>query len=190
VQVSGDATTLTSNPLNQRIALSVHVDEGMQYKLGAIKFNHHKAIGDASVLRLLFPIRDGDIFSRQLVATGLENLQKAYGELSFINFTAVPNTKFDDERKLVYLDIDLDEGKQFFFSSVNVLGVNERVQQELSKDFPIGQAYNWRAIELFLVRHSSILKFAHDDPTHIDRRLDEQAGTVAITFDARPCPTD
>jgi outer membrane protein assembly factor BamA len=190
VEVSGDATTLTRSPLSQRIALSVHVDEGMQYNLGAIKFKHYKAIGDASVLRLLFPMRDGDILSRQQVATGLENLQKAYGEMGYINFTSVPNTKFDDEKKLVYLDIDLDEGKQFFFSSVTVLGVNERARQEISKDFPIGQVYNWRLLEQFLVWHSSMLNFPPDDLAHIDRRLDEQAGTVAITLDARPCPAD
>jgi outer membrane protein insertion porin family len=163
VQVGGDATILTRSPLSQRITLNVHVDEGTQYNLGAIKFKHYKAIGDASVLRLLFPIKDGDIFSRQQVATGLENLQKAYGEMGYINFTSIPNTKLDDEKKLVYLDIDLDEGKQFYFSSVNVLGVNERAQQEVSKDFPIGQVYSGRLLELFFVRHSSTLKFAPDD---------------------------
>jgi outer membrane protein insertion porin family len=190
VQVGGDATILTRSPLSERITLNVHVDEGTQYHLGAIKFKHYKAIGDASVLRLLFPVKDGDIFSRQQIASGLENLQKAYGELGYINFTSVPNTKLDDEKKLAYLDIDLDEGKQFYFSSVNVLGLNERAQQEVSTDFPIGQVYNDRLFELFLVRHSSTLKFAPDDLRHIDRRLDEQAGTVAITLDARPCPAD
>jgi outer membrane protein insertion porin family len=190
VQVSGDAKILTQAPLSQRITLRVHVDEGIQYNLGAIRFKHYKAIADANLLRPLFPIKDGDIFSRRQVAVGLENLQKAYGEMGYIDFTSVPNTKFDDEKKLAYLDIDLDEGKQFFFSGVNVLGVNERAQQEIAKDFPIGQVYNWRLFELFLVKHASTLNFAPDDPQHIDRRLDEQAGTVAITLDARPCPAD
>jgi outer membrane protein insertion porin family len=190
VQVSGDTKILTDTPLNQSIALRVHVDEGIRYNLGAIKFKRGKAIVDTNLLRPLFPIKDGDIFSRRQVAVGLENLQKYYGDMGYINFTPVPSTKFDDEKKLAYLDIDLDEGKQFFFSSVNVLGVNECAQQELSKDFPIGQAYNWKLLELFLVRHSSILHFATDDPQHIDRRLDDQAGTVAITLDARLCPAE
>jgi outer membrane protein insertion porin family len=190
VQVSGDAKILTQSPLSQRITLRVHVDEGIQYNLGAIKFKHHKAIADASLLRPLFPTKDGDIFSRRQVVAGLENLNKVYGEMGYINFTPVPNTIFDDEKKLAYLDIDLDEGKQFFFSSVNVLGVDERAQQEISKDFPIGQVYNWRLVERFLVKHASTLNFAPDDPQHIDRRVDERAGTVAITLDARPCLAD
>src|SRR2546423_9333779 len=33
VQVRADATTLTSNSVSQRIAISVHVDEGQQYNL-------------------------------------------------------------------------------------------------------------------------------------------------------------
>ena len=44
---------------------------------------------------------------------GLENLQKAYGQLGYINFTSIPNTTFDEQKKLVFLDIDVDEGKQF-----------------------------------------------------------------------------
>jgi outer membrane protein insertion porin family len=50
---------------------------------------------------LLFPIKDGDVLSRENIAKGLENLRKAYTELGYINFTSIPNTTFDEEKKLV-----------------------------------------------------------------------------------------
>jgi outer membrane protein insertion porin family len=123
VQVTAETKTLTSSPISQRIAMSVHVDEGSRYNLKGIRFKNNKAISSVDILRGLFPISDGDIFSREKIGTGLENLRKAYGELGYINFTSVPDTKFDDENRLISLVIDFDEGKQFRIGSVSVLGV-------------------------------------------------------------------
>jgi outer membrane protein assembly factor BamA len=186
-QVTGEARTITS----QHIALFVHVDEGPQYKLSRITFKNNKAISNAVVLRRLFPIKDGNIFSRERIAKGFDNLREAYGELGYINFASVPDTAFDDENALISLKIDVDEGKQFYVSSVNVLGLSEPAQQEILKDFPVGQIYNVRIFELFLEKHSSLLQFSSPyDPRHVKRQLDERAGTLAITLDAHPCPVD
>jgi outer membrane protein insertion porin family len=43
-------------------------------------------------LRHLFPIKDGDIISREKIGKGLENLRKVYGQFGYINFTSVPDT--------------------------------------------------------------------------------------------------
>ena len=67
-------------------------------------------------------MKDGDIFSREKIAKGLENLRKAYGEAGYINFTSVPDTKFDDEKKIVDLVIDVDEGKQFYVRRIEFQG--------------------------------------------------------------------
>jgi outer membrane protein assembly factor BamA len=188
VQIAGEARTLTSTPVSERIALSIHVDEGLRYNLGGIVFRNNKAVGNTALLRGLFPIEDGDIFSREKIATGLANLTKAYGEMGYINFTAIPETGFDDQQKVISVKVDLDEDKQFFVRSVNILGLDEPTQREILKDFPIGQVYNGRLFDLFVARHYSILRFSPDDPSHIGRRLDERTGTVALTLDARTCP--
>ena len=178
---------LISSPGSQRIALSFHVEEGLQYSLGEIRFRNNKAITDVEVLRRLFPIKDGDIASREKIAKGLENLRKAYGDRGYINFTSVPNTEFDDDKRLISVDVDLDEGKQFRMGDFNVVGLDEPARQKILKDFPIkhGQVYDGRLFESFMLRHPSIS--APGDPNRIFRQLDERAGTVAITLDARPC---
>ncbi len=101
VQVSAETKLLTSSPVSPRIALSVHVDEGQGYNLKRIKFRNNRAISRLDILWGLSPIADGEIFSRQRVASGLENLRKAYDELGYLNFTSVPDTQFDDENQLI-----------------------------------------------------------------------------------------
>jgi len=189
VLVSGDLKPLTDNPTRQRFALNVHVDEGLQYTLGNITFRNNKAIADVNLLRSLFPVKNGKTFSREKIAKGLENLRKAYQELGYINFVGVPDTRFDDEKRQIFLEIDLDEGKQFYVSSLDVLGVDEPARLELLKEFPIGQIYNGRILEQFVEQHP-ILNFHPDEPGRIVKRLDERMGEVAITLDARPCLAD
>ena len=104
------------------VDITMPVDEGEQYRLGKITFKNNKAISNVAALRSLFPLKDGDIFSREKIAKGLENLRKAYGEYGFINFTPVPNTTFDDEKKLAYLEIDVDEGKSFSVRRIEFQG--------------------------------------------------------------------
>jgi outer membrane protein insertion porin family len=190
VQGSADAKVLTSSPVNERIALTVHLDEGQQYRLGEITFKNNKAISNAQALRDLFPIADGDLFNREKVGKGLENLRKAYGELGYINFTSVPDPRFDDEKKLIFLDIDVDEGKQFYISSIDVLGAGAQQLENVSKDLLIkpGDVYNHRLAEFFLAKRGIFPNAAPD--LGIRLQLDERAGTVAITFDLRHCPVD
>jgi len=190
VLVSGERKTLTSSPASQRIALSFHVDEGLQYTLGQIRFKNNKAIRDAVVLRGLFPINDGDTFSREKIASGLENLRKAYGDMGYINFTSVPDTKFDDERRLISLVIDVDEGKLFHVGSVNVLGLDEQARQELLKELPFkrGQIYTSKLWEkLLLLKYGSMIP---ECECRTQLGVNEQAGAVAVTLDFRPCSTD
>jgi outer membrane protein insertion porin family len=190
VQVSGDAKTLTKNAADLHVALFVHVDENLQYRLNQITFQHSNNL-DTEFLRSLFPIKRGDIFSRSRIATGLKNLRKAYGEIGYVNYTGVPNTEVNDEQRTISLEVDLDSGKQFHISSIDVQGLDEPSRQKLLVDLPIkpGQIYNSRLWELSLLKHSSMppnCECLSDPPLH----LDEQAGTVALTLDFRPCSTE
>ena len=188
VQVTGDTRTLTSSPTTQRIALSVHVDGGSQYKLSSITFKNNKVISSADILRGFFPIANGEIFSREKIGKGLENLRKAYGELGYINFTSVPDTQFDDENRLITLDIDLDEGKQFRVGRVNVLGLDESARQEVLNALPIkpGQIYNSRLWEAALLKNASMLPDC-ECPDREQLREDNKSGVVTLTLDFRPC---
>ena len=186
VKITGETRTLTSSPASQRIALSVHVDEGSQYKLSHITFTNNKAITSVETLRGFFPIVNGEIFSREKIGKGLENLQKAYGELGYVNFTPVPDTYFDDENKVITVEINLDEGKQFRVGSVNVLGVEESLREELLKTFTVGQIYSRSLWETSLLKYAAMSPEC-DCATHERLRLDEKSGTVMLTLDFRPC---
>jgi outer membrane protein insertion porin family len=169
------------------VDITMPIEEGERYRLGKITFKNNKAISNVAALRSLFPMKDGDIFSREKVATGLKNLTKAYGEAGFINFTPVPDTKFDDEKKTIDLTIDVDEGKQFYVRRIEFQGNTTTRDKVIRREIALeeGQIYNSRYWELSLLRLNQLGYFEQlkpDDPNTTERHLDEKNGTVDLTL--------
>jgi outer membrane protein insertion porin family len=173
--------------VGKAVDITMPIEEGDRYRLGNITFKNNKAIRNTIALRGLFPMKDGDIFSREKVAKGLENLRKAYGEAGYINFTSVPDTKFDDAKKIVNLEIDVDEGKQFYVRRIEFQGNTTTRDKVIRREIALeeGQIYNSHYWELSLMRLNQLGYFDQlkpDDPNTTERHLDEKNGTVDLTL--------
>ena len=177
---------LQSGP-GKAVDITIPIEEGDQYRLGKITFKNNKHITNTAALRSLFPIKDGDIFSREKIAKGLDNLRKAYGEFGYINFTPVPSTNFDDDKKLAYLDIDVDEGKQFFVRRIEFVGNTTTRDKVIRRELALeeGGIYNSKLWELSLLRLNQLSYFDQlkpDDPNVTEKKLDEKNGQVDLTL--------
>jgi outer membrane protein insertion porin family len=177
---------LMSGP-GKAVNITMPITEGDQYRLGKITFKNNKAITNTGALRGMFPLKDGDIFSREKVAKGLENLRKAYGEYGYINFTPVPSTTFDDEKKIANLEIDVDEGKQFYVRRIEFQGNTTTRDKVIRRELALeeGGIYNSRLWELSLLRLNQLSYFDQlkpDDPNVTEKKLDEKNGLVDLTL--------
>ena len=177
---------LQSGP-GKAVDITMPIDEGDKYRLGKITFKNNKAISNNAALRNLFPLKDGDIFSREKVAKGLENLRKAYGEYGYINYTGVPSTTFDDDKKLAFLEIDIDEGKQFYVRRIEFQGNTTTRDKVIRRELALeeGGIYNSRLWELSLQRLNQLSYFDQlkpDDPNVTEKKLDEKNGQVDLTL--------
>ena len=169
------------------VDITLPIEEGDQYRLGEITFSGNKEVNNVKALRSLFPMKDGDIFSREKVAKGLENLRNAYRELGHINFTSIPNTTFDEDKKLVNLTIDIDEGKKFFVRRIEFAGNTTTRDKVIRREVALeeGQVYDERLWKLSLLRLNQLGYFEAlkpDDPNVTETHLDEKNGTVDLTL--------
>jgi hypothetical protein len=182
VEVNTEANLLTSTSASERVSVLAHINAGQQYRLGEITFKNTGAITNLTALRNLFSLQKGEIFNGVAAAEGLENLRKAYAQAGYINVAVVPQTIVDDQHRTVSLVIDVDEGKQFHITSIDVDGspVSPDSQNPM---FSAGQIYNERLFRLFLQKHGV------PAPPSLEayRVLDQAAGMVAIHIDTREC---
>ncbi len=167
----------------KRIDILMPIEEGERYRLGTISFSGNKAYTNVRALRAQFALKDGDWFSATLMGKGLENLKKAYGSLGYINFAAIPKPTYDEQKKTVSFDIDIDEGKQFYVSRIefqgNTITRDRVIRRELMLDE--GQVYNSQLWEYSLLRLNQLEYF---EPLKVDQdseaHQDPEAGTVDL----------
>jgi outer membrane protein insertion porin family len=157
----------------KRIDIQMPIEEGGRYRLGSITFSGNKAVTNVKALRAQFAEKDGDWFNATVFGKGLQNLQKAYGQLGYINFVGIPTPSIDEAKKTVSFNIDIDEGKPFYVSRIEFQG------NTVTRDFVIrrellleeGQVYNSHLWELSLLRLNQLdyfdpLKVDQDSETH------------------------
>ena len=190
VEVTAKAVPVAEDSTGSYDIVIKVLEEGKQYSLGDLRIINMAAFSEPE-LRDVFPIQRGEIFSREKIAKGLEELRRLYGREGYINFTAVPDTKFDESNQSINLEIDVDEGKQFRLRTVEVVGVDPETKARLLNDLAVkpGEVYNsteWaRSIEK--------LPNQGENPDTVAKRLDERDGWVDVVLDfrkANPCPID
>ncbi len=176
IRNQGGISIFTLRPRKGKVMdITMPVEEGERYKLGGITFTGNKAVNNVKALRSLFKLKDGDLFDASLVGKGLENMRKAYGTLGFINFTAVPTPHVDEAKKLVFLNIDIDEGKPYYISRIEFRGNTITRDRVIRRELMVeeGQVYNSRLWELSLLRLNQLnyfnpLRADQDSETHQD----------------------
>ena len=147
--------------VGKRVDILVPVEEGSRYRLGGITFKGNTHYPNTKVLRAQFALKDGEYFNATLFGKGLEQLRKAYGQGGFINFVGSPVPRVDEAKKLIYLDIDIDEGKPFYVSRIefqgNTITRDKVIRRELLLEE--GQVYNSQLWDLSLLRLNQLNYF-------------------------------
>ena len=168
--------------------ITVPIEEGDKYKLKAITFKGNKAILNTTLLRNIFPIKDGETFNKQLIGKGLDNLRKAYGELGYIDFTPVPTTDIDDEKKEITLNVEVEEGKPYFVRRIEFQGNTTTRDRVIRRELLVqeGQVFNSRLWDISVLRLNQLNYFDALKPEDdTERKLNTQDGTVDLTVKVR-----
>lgn len=184
VRNAGGINPFTLHPSKgKRVDILIPVEEGERYRLGGITFTNNKAITNTRLLRAQFAIKDGDWFNGKTFYKGTQQLQKLYGGYGYINFVGAPTPRFDDAKHLIFLDIDCEEGKQFYVSRIEFTGNTITRDKVIRRELLIeeGQVYNSQLVDLSLLRLNQLnyfdtLKTDQDVETH----QNADAGTVDL----------
>jgi len=184
IRDEGGLSLLTFRPnKGKRIDILMPIEEGDRYRLSSITFTGNKAVTNTRALRATFAVKDGDYFNATLIAKGMENLKKAYGQLGYINFGAIPKPTTNEANKTMSLNIDIDEGKPFYVSRIEIQGNTLTRDRVIRRELLLeeGQVYNSQLWELSLLRLNQLDYF---DPLKVDQdseaHQDTEAGTVDL----------
>jgi hypothetical protein len=96
-----------------------------RYRLEAIHFEGARAFSPEQLTNA-FGVSTGGKFNSIAMRHGFEGLRQLYGDNGYINFTAVPTPRVEQDKDAVIVTIRIDEGSQFTFGKLFLTGQEAR----------------------------------------------------------------
>ena len=174
------------NKPGKRADLTLTVEEGKQYHLNKINFVGVKLFKTPDALmRPLFQMQEGDVFSTAKLRKGMENLRKLYGEFGYIDFVPEPVPEPMPGTDKIDLTFNVDEGKQFFVRRIDFSGNTTTRDKVIRRELLIdeGDIFNTRLWEISILRLNQLGYFEQlkeNEAATINR--DTKTNTVDITL--------
>jgi outer membrane protein insertion porin family len=174
------------NRPGKRADLDLTIDEGREFRLSKINFVGVKLFRTPdSLMRPLFQMEEGDVFSTAKLRKGIENLRKLYGEFGYIDFVPEPVPEPMPGTNKIDLTFNVDEGKQFFVRRIDFSGNTTTRDKVIRRELLIdeGDIFNTRMWEVSILRLNQLGYFEQlkeNEAATISR--DPKTNTVDITL--------
>ncbi len=174
-------TTERSRDVNGLNVL-VTVDEGESFMLGDIRIQGRQ-LPEADLMRAA-DFRQGDIANMTAVAEGVERMRNVLRRLGYIGAVATPDRLVNDQKKVIDLVIDIDQGDQFMMRALKVEGLDIESEPVIRKMWGLkeGKPFNPEYPDVFLNRVRADQVFEELGETRSGVTIDRAAKTVDVTL--------
>ena len=127
VQVGQPHVTLSAD--GRFIHVAIGIEEGEQFSVGAVDVSGD-LLEDASRLRALVPMREGDVFVRSELGEGIMALQGLYQDRGYAYADVTPLTGVDSSQRTIDLDFEIKKGPKVLVERIVVRG-NTRTRDKV-----------------------------------------------------------
>src|SRR3981081_3058856 len=140
------------------------------------------------LMKPLFGMTTGDVFSTDKLRKGIENMRKLYGEFGYIDFVPEPNFDIVPDSDQIDLTLTADEGKQFFIRridfSANTTTRDKVIRREILLDE--GDMFNTKLWDYSILRLNQLGYFEmlkKEDAADIKRN--PGSNTIDLTLNVK-----
>ncbi len=166
--------------------IAIPVEEGRLYHLNKMNFVGVKLFRTPEVLmKPLFGMTTGDVFSTEKLRKGIENMRKFYGKFGYIDFVPEPSFDVVPDSDKIDLTLTADEGKQFFIRRIDFSGNTTTRDKVIRREILLdeGDIFNSELWDYSILRLNQLGYFEmlkKEDAADIKRN--PQSNTVDITL--------
>lgn len=140
------------SPDKRWIYVTVHIDEGPQYRVGTIDFRGDldPELGlSPEELEELIKTKPGEIYNRAQIGEDVQKIVDAWSEHGFAFANVIPLPRQDRDRKVIDLVFDISKGEVVYLEDVVITGNLATWDKVIRREVSIieGEKFRGRAIE-------------------------------------------
>ena len=162
------------------VQLRIPVTEGTQYRLGNMTFDGNKIL-NGDILRQLFELAEGDLYSQKKIRDGLNKAREIYGAAGYMEFTGFPDLQpRADAVPVPVVDVVMrvTEGPQYFINRLTFSGNTTTHDSVIRREMRLveGGVFNTEALKLSVRRLNQLGYFKPLEGTEKDLSVEKVAG--------------
>src|SRR5579871_2015230 len=137
------------DPVKKGFVITYNIEEGDQYKFGAVDIQSTVNAVPPASLRPILRMAPGQIYNADLVEKTVEDVTIDVAKRGYPFATVKPRGDRDYERKLVNVVFTLEEGPHAYIERINIRGNTKTRDYVIRREFDIveGDAYNHALID-------------------------------------------
>ena len=138
------SATAELTPDQRNFAVTYTTDEGAKYKFGKLSVKTDVKKLNADILRLLLPIKEGQIYQSDKIETAVDSLTFAAGAAGFASVDIRPRYTPNRENHTVDVVFDVKEGPRVYVERIDIIGNTRTLDHVIRREMRLaeGDAYN------------------------------------------------
>ena len=175
------------NKRNKTIHIVIPVEEGPQYKVGAIEVQSDDTLTEAEIRKTMKTKRNA-IYSVSQVREDILNITDLYSQQGHAYADVNPKTKINDTSRTVDLSIQIDKGRKIYVGQISVAGNTRTLDNVIRREFRLkeGELFDSKKLKRSKQRINN-LQFFED--VKIDTRRGKESDLIDIVTTVTERPT-
>ena len=164
---------LTTDTLKDELVVGINIKEGDQFRVGSVTFKGNSILSE-SELEKEIKLKQGDIFSREVLRQDVNRIMDRYDGLARPFASVVPLFNIDQVKKTTAINIDIQEGGEVTIGRINIAGNSKTRDKVIRREMRLdeGDLYSKKAIKRSYDRINNLNFFETVDIVP-ERRLQE-----------------
>ncbi len=152
--------SLTGDPKNPQISLSLKVEEGPQYKFGSFRWTGNTVVSEKDLHKTLDKCSTGAVANLPLLVQAAKFANGLYFTRGYLQSKVQLVPSYDEDKKVVDYELHVVEGPQFHMGHIRVVGLDATECQKLENAWKIkpGDPYDPSYENQFIREHLASLR--------------------------------
>jgi hypothetical protein len=165
-------------------ALTFQLNVGHQYRIADVIFRGTEPF-EPSELQPRLAVRPGDVFARNRIGNGLDNLRRFYSQRGYINFTPLPQVETNEAQATVVITVTLDAGRQYHVGGIEFSGVGSEIASKLRNSLELkkGEIYDGSKVPEFFRRNKTLLPKGATPERNFSAIRNDALALIYLKFD-------
>ncbi len=136
-------------PDDSAFAMTLTVDEGDRYNFGEIDVVTENDRLNADFLKLLLPIRSGDLYESDKIESSVDALTFAAGSAGYAFVDINPTYRPNPDTDTIDVTFNVSEGQRVYVDRINVIGNTRTIDPVIRRELMLteGDAFNRTLVE-------------------------------------------